>query len=142
MKIHRRGSFLSLIALTLRGYCQATVRLLSLQSQPESPPPLTTITPDDLTRQGVVSKKILRLRYTLGTSSSFRRNTTSAIVSQQTIVTTTSSHFKSKVTFENTRNRKIMIFVKRIFAPAIGLRLRSLLRFFVKRPPGLHICSL
>ena len=29
-----------------------------------------------------------------------------------------------------------MIFVKRIFAPDIYLRLRSLLRFFVKRGPG------
>ena len=38
--------------------------------------------------------------------------------------------------FENTRNHKIMIFVKRIFAPDICLRLRSLLRFVVKRGPG------
>ena len=37
-----------------------------------------------------VSQEILRLRYTLGTSSSSWRNTTSAgIVSKQTIVTTT-----------------------------------------------------
>ena len=32
--------------------------------------------------------------------------------------------------FENIRNHKIMIFAKRIFAPDICLRLRSLLRFF------------
>ena len=39
--------------------------------------------------------------------------------------------------FENTREHKIMIFVKHIFAPVICLQLRSLLRFFVKRGPGL-----
>ena len=43
--------------------------------------------------------------------------------------------------FENTRNHKIMIFVKRIFVPDMYLRLRSLLRFFVKRGPGL-LCML
>ena len=64
--------------------------------------------------QGDVSQKPLKLRYTLGTSSSFRRNTTSAIVCQQTIATTTSSHSQSLVTFENNRNHNIMIFVKRI----------------------------
>ena len=37
---------------------------------------------------------------------------------------------------ENTHNHMIMIFVKHIFAPDICLRLRSLLRFFVKRGPG------
>ena len=82
---------------------------------------------------GAVSQKILRLRYTLGTSSSSWRNTTSAILSQQTIVTTTSSHSYSLVTFENTRNDNIMVFVKCICVPDICLRLRSLLRFFVKR---------
>ena len=39
-----------------------------------------------------VSQKILRLRYTVGTSSYSWRNTTSAIVCQQTILMTTSSH--------------------------------------------------
>ena len=89
--------------------------------------------------QGAFSQKILRLWYTLRTSSSSRRNTTSAIVCQQTIVTTTSSHSQSLVTFENIRNHKIMIFVKRIFAPDICLWLRSLLRFFMKRGPELSI---
>ena len=42
--------------------------------------------------QGAVSQKILRLRYTLGTSSSSWSNTISAILCQQTIVTTTSNH--------------------------------------------------
>ena len=82
---------------------------------------------------GPFHKKILRLRYTLKTSSSSWRNTTSAIVSQQTIVTTTSSHYQSLVMFENTRNHKIMLFAKHIFASDLCLRLRSLLRFFVKR---------
>ena len=89
--------------------------------------------------QGAVSQKILRLRYTLETSSSSWRNTTGAIVSQQTIVTTTSSHSYSLFTFENTRNHEIMIFVKPIFAPVIGIRLRSLLRFFVKRGPAAFV---
>ena len=88
--------------------------------------------------RGPFHKKILRLRYTLRTSSSSWRNTTSVIVSQQTVVTTTSSHSQSLVMFENTRNHKIMVFVKRIFSPDICLRLRSLLRFFVKRGPGPH----
>ena len=39
-----------------------------------------------------ISQKILRLRYTLGTSSSSWSNTTSAVLCQQTIVTTTSNH--------------------------------------------------
>ena len=47
--------------------------------------------------------------------------TTNVIVCQQTIVTTTSSHYQSLVMFENTRNHKIMILVKRIFAPDIYL---------------------
>ena len=72
------------------------------------------------------------------TSSSSWRNTTSAIVSQQTISTTTSSHSYSLFTLENTRNHKIMIFMKRIFAPDIGSRLRSLFRFFVKRSLGCY----
>ena len=41
---------------------------------------------------GRFTKKIFKLRYTLGTSSSSWRNTTGAILCQQTIVTTTSSH--------------------------------------------------
>ena len=69
--------------------------------------------------QGTVSQKILRLRYTLKTSSSSWKSTTSAIVSQQTIVTTTFNHTPSLVMFENTHNHKIMISVKRIFAPDI-----------------------
>ena len=85
---------------------------------------------------GPFHKKILRLRYTLRTSSSSWRNTTSVIVSQQTIVMTTYSHYQGLVMLENTRYIKIMIFVKHIFAPVICLRLRSLLRFFVKRGPG------
>ena len=88
--------------------------------------------------QGAVSQKILRLRYTLRTSSSSWKNTTSAIVSQQTIAMTTSSHSQSLVMFENTHNHKIVIFEKRIFAPDICLRLWSLLRFFVKRGPASH----
>ena len=86
-------------------------------------------------RAGAVSQKILRSRYTLKTSSSSWRNTTSAIVSQQPIVTTTSSHYQSLVMFENTHNHKIMMFVKRIFAPDICLRLRSLLRFLCETWP-------
>ena len=89
--------------------------------------------------RGPFHKKILRLRYTLRTSSSsFLKSTTSAIVSQQTIVTTTFSHTQSLVMFKNTHNHMIIIFVKRIFAPDICLRLRSLLRFFVKRGPGIN----
>ena len=38
--------------------------------------------------------------------------------------------------YENTHNHKIMIFVKRIFAPDICLQLQSLLKYFVKRGPG------
>ena len=72
-------------------------------------------------------------------NKSYWRNTISAIVSQQTIVTTTFSNYQSIVMFGNIRNHKIMIFVKHIFALDIYLRLRSLLRFFVKRGPG-HIC--
>ena len=64
---------------------------------------------------GAVSQKILRLRYTLGTSSSSWKNTTSAIVCQQTICTTISSHSMSLVTFENTRNHNIMIFCEAQF---------------------------
>ena len=37
--------------------------------------------------------------------------------------------------FENTRNHNIMIFVKRMFAPDMYLRLRSLLRFFCETEP-------
>ena len=84
---------------------------------------------------GAVSQKILRLRYTLGTYPSSWEKNTSAVVCQQTIGTTTASHSKSLGTCENTRNHNIIIFVKRIFAPDICLRLRSLLRFFVKRGP-------
>ena len=72
--------------------------------------------------------------HTLGKSSSSWRNTTSAIVCEQTIITT-SSHSKSLVTFENTRNHNIMLFAKRIFAPDICLRLRSLLDFFENGVP-------
>ena len=86
--------------------------------------------------QGAVSQKILRLRFTLRTSSSSWRNTTSAILCQQTIGTTSFSHSEGLVTFENSRNHKIIFFMKRIFALDIYLRLRSLLRFFVKRGPG------
>ena len=49
------------------------------------------------------NQKILRLRYTLGTSSSSWKSTTSAVVCQQTIVMTTPSH-QSLVMFENGRN--------------------------------------
>ena len=60
-------------------------------------------------------QKILRLRYTLGTSSSFWKNITRAIVWQQTIVTATTSHSHSLVTFENTRNHNIKIFCEAHF---------------------------
>ena len=85
---------------------------------------------------GPFHKKILRLRYTLGTSSSSWRNTISAFLCQQTIVTPTSSHSKSLCTFEKLVIIRLWLFVKRIFALDIGLRLRSILRFFVKRGPG------
>ena len=85
--------------------------------------------------QGAVLQKILRLRFTLRTSLSSWSNTTSAILCQQTIGTTSFSHSEGLVTFENSRNHKIIFFVKCIFAPDIYLRLRSLLRFFCETGP-------
>ena len=101
-----------------------------------------TKTIENKLHMGAVSQKILKLRFTLRTSSSSWKNTTSAIVSQQTIVTTTISHSHSLVMFKITRNHKIMIFVKRIFAPDICLRLRSLLRFFCETGPWILLTYL